>query len=318
MCLQTNTSLTIETKFMRWWEFDNIMQAVGCMRSWFSGTYHVQNLLREYLRSTVGNSFNHVILGEEVFYDAEEELSDEETPCFYDIAVDSMLPCTVAMGYGADSVVAENDIDVLHTPPPLDVPYKRRKVTRSNSSGIEVGIYSEETPKTPKGIAEPLDHWESFFSFIWIIIGSSCNFVSSVAEIILSPTWFVLSLVWTIVLSIMLPVFWICWEIMYAPVRLALALASFVVFACSLVYEMLGELWSTLYSVFCIASATEATVTTATTFEVSMWRSLWNDLFSKVFRAVRSILNGFVDFFATCNRHRLRLALCLLFCFTVS
>lgn len=469
--LQTDTSLAMETKFMRRWEFDSIMQAVGCMRSWFSGTYHEQNLLREYLLSTV----------EEVFYDAEEDLSDEETPCFYDIAVESTSPCTVAMGYGADSVVIENDIDVLHAPPPPDGPYKRRKVTMSNSSGIKVGIYSEETPK---GIADPFDHcgntieateyrdvlilfrfddrdlpfklrdiitndlrlltllesglpswviflqsypvfchiyrpwmcplaralyviisiatvvigfydlyknvpllkatasrlfgplfgwietWEmvsrikylgtmlflhnlekavkwflmitrtvrtffsvlaqpilvplvevfqcllpfwnlcielveSFFSFIWIIIGSSCNFVSSVAEIILLPIWFVLSLVWTTVLSILLPVFWICWEIMYAPVRLVLALASFVVFACGLVYEMLGELWSTLYSVFCIASAAEATVTTATTYEVSMWRSLWNDLFSKVFRAVRSILNGFVDFFATCNRHRL-------------
>uniref|UniRef100_A0A7C8Z868 Uncharacterized protein n=1 Tax=Opuntia streptacantha TaxID=393608 RepID=A0A7C8Z868_OPUST len=472
--LQTDTSLAVETKFMRRWEFDSIMQAVGCMHSWFSGTYHEQNLLREYLLSTV----------EEVFYDAEEDLSEEETPCFYDVAVESTSPCAVAMGYGADSAVTENDIDVLHTPPPPDVPYKRRKVTRSDSSGIEVGVYSDGTPKTPKGIADPLEHcenaieateyrdvlilfrfddrdlpfklrdiitndlrlltllesglpswviflqsypvfchayrpwmcplaralyviisiatvvigfydlyknvpllkatasrlfgplfdwietWEmvsrikylgtmlflhnlekavkwflmitqtvrsfcsvlaqpilvplvefsqyllpfwnlcvqlaeSFFSFSWIIIGSSSNFVSSIAEIILSPIWFVLSLLWSTALSILLPVFWICWEITYAPVRLGLALASFIVFVCRLAYEMLGELWSTLCSVFRIASATEATVTTATTYEVSMWRSLWNDLFSKVFRAVRSILNVFVDFFATCNRHRL-------------
>jgi len=87
---------------------------------------------------------------------------------------------------------------------------------------------------------------------------------------------------WFAALSILLPVFWICWEITYAPVRLGLALASFIVFVCRLAYEMLGELWATLRSVFCIASATEATVTTATTYEVSMWRSLWNDLFSKV------------------------------------
>ncbi|XP_024385216.1 uncharacterized protein [Physcomitrium patens] len=37
----------------------------------------------------------------------------------------------------------------------------------------------------------------------------------------------------------------------------------------------------------------------------SMWRALWNDLFSKVFRAVRSILNGLVAFLTACNRHRL-------------
>ncbi|KNA02931.1 hypothetical protein SOVF_213940, partial [Spinacia oleracea] len=77
----------------------------------------------------------------------------------------------------------------------------------------------------------------------------------------------------------------------------------FIAFVCTLIYEMIGDLWSSVCSIVHIASTTEATVTT--TYEVSMWRSLWNDLFSKVFRAVRSILHGFVTFFTACNRHRL-------------
>jgi hypothetical protein len=46
--------------------------------------------------------------------------------------------------------------------------------------------------------------------------------------------------------------------------------------------------------------------TKAVTPGPSMWRALWNDIFSKVFRAVRSIVNGFMAFFTACNRHRLR------------
>lgn len=82
-------------------------------------------------------------------------------------------------------------------------------------------------------------------------------------------------------MCIILPIFWACWEILNAPVRLILALFSFIAFVCTLVYEMFGELWSSACSLVHIASTTEATVTA--TYEVSMWRSLWNDLFSKVF-----------------------------------
>ncbi|XP_048503571.1 uncharacterized protein LOC104897000 isoform X3 [Beta vulgaris subsp. vulgaris] len=206
--LQTDTSLAIETKYMRRWEFDSIMEAVGCVSSWFSGTDHEQNLLRDHLLSTV----------DEVFYDAEEDFSEEETTCFYDVAVDNSSSYGIPVGFDAFPTVFEVDTSIL----------------------------------------------------------SMC---------------------------IILPIFWACWEILNAPVRLILALFSFIAFVCTLVYEMFGELWSSACSLVHIASTTEATVTA--TYEVSMWRSLWNDLFSKVFRAVKSILHGFVAFFTACNRHRL-------------
>ncbi|KAL5070769.1 hypothetical protein RYX36_021656 [Vicia faba] len=58
--LQTDTSLAIEAKLMKRWEFDNIAQSVSYMSSWFSGTLSEQLLLKEHLDSA----------SREIFYDA--------------------------------------------------------------------------------------------------------------------------------------------------------------------------------------------------------------------------------------------------------
>ncbi|KAM6572572.1 hypothetical protein CsatA_016652 [Cannabis sativa] len=143
---------------------------------------------------------------------------------------------------------------------------------------------------------------ENFFSVIWILIGSSCSLVENVVEMFLSPIWFLVSFIWSATISILFPIFWVFWELLYAPVRIVLAFITLIVFVCTSIYEMLGDVWEFISSIIQLASASEATVST---YEVSMWRSLWNDLFSQIFRAVRSILNGFVAFFTACNRHRL-------------
>ncbi|KAH9605272.1 hypothetical protein KSS87_017794 [Heliosperma pusillum] len=470
--LQTDTSMALESKFMRRWEFDSIMEAVDSMSSWFSGTDHEQNVMREYLLATV----------DDIFFDAEEDFSDEEPLCFYDAAGENDSSFGAPIDLSVSPKAVEDDLSIFRTPPPPNLPYKRRKVTRSDSSRTEFGTFSE-TPKTPpKGTVDPFNHshainiestaykdvlllfrfndrdlpyklrdivmsdlrlltllesglpswviflqsypvfchfyrpwmcplaralyvvisvatvvigfydlyknvpllkatasrlfgplfdwietWEmvsrvkylgtmlflhnfekavkwilmitrttkSFFSVlaqpilepltefsnffgpfwtlfiqmaensfsvIWIMLGSTCSFLGNMIEIVLLPIWWILSIIWMTAMSIILPILWAFWEILYAPVRLILALTSSIAYICTLVYEMLGDMWSSVCSVFSIASATERTVTT---YEASMWRSLWNDLFSKVFRAVRSILNGFVAFFAACNRHRL-------------
>lgn len=81
--------------------------------------------------------------------------------------------------------------------------------------------------------------------------------------------------------SFLYPVFWILWELLYAPIRMVLALASFIAFIILSIYDMLQEIWQFVSSIFQVASATEATVTMS---EISMWRALWNDLFSQVVR----------------------------------
>ncbi|XP_028753958.1 uncharacterized protein LOC114713468 [Neltuma alba] len=478
--LQTDTSLAIETKSMKRWEFDSIAQAASCISSWFSGTPSEQLLLKEYLDSTVG----------EVFYDASEDFSrtipidNEDNMCKGMLNIEDNSVDSPGSHFGIYCENKDQREDMLHTPPPSG-PYKRRKLMKSLCSGARVHSYSKEMPggidnnriysesssgvsgivvdntqykdvlilfrfndhdlpfklrevivsdlrlltlleaglpswviflqsypgfcnlyrpwmcplarilyalisvvtviigfydlyknvpvlkATASRICGPLFDWietwemvsrikylgtmlflhniqkavkwclafthtaRSFFSVliqplaeplvqffgfllpswnllynlavntgsvVWIAIETSYNFVEDALELLLWPLWSILTLFWSIATSILYPIFWTLWEIVYAPIRLVLAILSFVAFICTSIYNILGETWQLVSSFFAVASSSEATIST---YRVSMWRSLWNDLFSQIFRAVRSILNGFVAFFMACNRHRL-------------
>ena len=52
--LQTDTSLAIEAKTMRRWEFDSIAQAASCSSLWFSGTISDLLKLKDFLDSARG------------------------------------------------------------------------------------------------------------------------------------------------------------------------------------------------------------------------------------------------------------------------
>lgn len=143
---------------------------------------------------------------------------------------------------------------------------------------------------------------EYFFSFIWILMATCWNLVEILMEIVLFPFYFISSIIWVIATAILYPIFWLVWGILYAPIRLILGLSNLVGFMFNQTYDFIGGMWLFLSGLFKLASNAETTVGS---YEVSMWRALWNDLFSQIFRAVRSILNGFVAFFTACNRHRL-------------
>ncbi|XP_059661127.1 uncharacterized protein LOC132307404 [Cornus florida] len=142
---------------------------------------------------------------------------------------------------------------------------------------------------------------ENLYSVFWIVIGSFFSLVENLVEIVLVPVWFIISVIWNTAMSVIYPMLWIVWEILYTPVRLLLGLVSLMAFIYTCIYDLLGDIWVFASSIFQFTSDAQA----VSAYEVSMWRSLWNDLFSQVFRAVRSILNGFVAFFTACNRHRL-------------
>ncbi|PIN18699.1 hypothetical protein CDL12_08617 [Handroanthus impetiginosus] len=475
--LQTDTSLAIEAKVMRRWEFDSIAQAASLISSWFPGTLHERILLKEHLDATLG----------EVFYDAQESFPRTIEVDIDDIITDKMCagdesPCSLSNSFSVYPVTMGNRTNRLHTPPPADGPYKRRKVTRSIY--CELGISSEEAdseaveilPQTsdltdcedtleptlykdvlilfrfndrdlpfklkdiimsdlrlltlleaglpswviflqsypvfchlyrpwmcplarafyvlisivtvlvgfydlyknvpllkataaslfgpffdwierlemisrikylgtmlflhnfqkaikwffmvtrtirsflsfvmePMGgpIAEFLEFflplWSmfiqlagSFFSVTWTVVESSFTMLGDIVEILLLPLGYILALVWNVATLVIYPIFWIIWEFLYAPIRLVLGFCSLLAFLCRLVYDLVGDLWLFTSSLFNLTREVESTVSS---YEVSMWRSLWNDLFSQVFRALRSILNGFVAFFTACNRHRL-------------
>ncbi|XP_010913391.1 uncharacterized protein [Elaeis guineensis] len=139
-------------------------------------------------------------------------------------------------------------------------------------------------------------------SITWIVVGSSCSIIVEILQIIVWPFWLVFSTAWTVATYVIYPVIWVLWGTLTAPFRLVLAIASSVATLFINIYHLIRESWSSISSIFQLASASEATVDA---YEASMWRSLWNDLFSQIFRALRSILYGFVAFCATCNRHRL-------------
>ncbi|KAL4577579.1 hypothetical protein LXL04_013688 [Taraxacum kok-saghyz] len=56
--LQTATSLAIEARYMRRWEFDSIAQAAKCITLWLPGTPFERLLLQQHLNSMIGDAFH--------------------------------------------------------------------------------------------------------------------------------------------------------------------------------------------------------------------------------------------------------------------
>ncbi|XP_052735211.1 uncharacterized protein LOC108343222 isoform X4 [Vigna angularis] len=443
--LQTDTSLAIEAKLMKRWEFDSIAQAARCMSSWFSGTPSEQMLLKEHLDSASG----------EIFYDASEDFSgvvsvdddneDNDNVC-RNVTVEDMLgEIDDSLDYSqtsscfsddtaevtqddsvettqdvADKATQYRDVLLLFRFDDHDLPFKLREVIISDlrlltllEAGLPswviflqsypvlcnlyrpwmcplarllyvlisfvtvlIGFYDlyKNVPvlkATASRICGPLFDWietwemvsrvkylgtmlflhnfqkavrwflafshatrsffsvlvqplveslveifgfllpslkflfdiaESIFSVIWLVVDTSFDIVGNVLELLFSPFWFVFNVVWSIATCILYPLFWVLWELLYAPVRLILMIFRFLPSTCLYIFNTLGKMWQFFSSIFQFAATSEATVTAS---EVSMWRTLWNDLFSQIFRALKSIVYGFVAFFTACNRHRL-------------
>ncbi|XP_060191068.1 uncharacterized protein LOC132620415 isoform X5 [Lycium barbarum] len=136
--LQTDTSLAIETKFMKRWEFDSVAQAARCMSSWFSGTDTEHLLLKECLESTIG----------EVFYDSQDNFRETSDVADSDVSAanssdEDESPCSSIRSFSTYPAT-ENGETSLHTPTPLDGPHKRRKLLKSISMRLNVDILSEE------------------------------------------------------------------------------------------------------------------------------------------------------------------------------
>ncbi|KAJ0643933.1 hypothetical protein HanRHA438_Chr16g0746711 [Helianthus annuus] len=479
--LQTDTSLAIEAKYMKRWEFDSINQAVKCINTWFPGTPHEQDLLEEHLNSMLGDEFHDA---SSEFPDS-HSTNDNEKISNASASGPDGSPRTPRCNLSEKIEIETsfNQTSIPHTPPP-DGPYKRRKLMSPIGINMNSSFYTEitngESVCTPMASSysndceettEPMEYkdallmfrfndhdlpfelqkiilsdirlltlleaglpswvifcqsypvfchiyrpwmcplaralyvaisivtvvigfydlyknvpvlkatasrlcgplfdwietWEmvsrikylgtmlflhnsekavmwflmmtrtvrSFvsivtqplkgpfsdfievifpvwtlliqtgqylFSFVWVLMESSWDVLEDLIEVVLMPVWFVSSVIWIIVSTVMYPIFWCIWGMLYAPVSLILGLSNFVGYVYNETYDLARDIWLVASGFFKLASNAESAVNT---YEVSIWRSLWNDLFSQVFRAVRSILNGFVAFFTACNRHRL-------------
>lgn len=108
------------------------------------------------------------IFSGDVFYDAEEHFSrtlsidDEDNICNNNLWVEDNSSCCLGSSFSVypGTSESENRTSELHTPPPTG-PYKRRRVTKSISAGVEVDFYSEETES---GIEDLSDNSETYSS----------------------------------------------------------------------------------------------------------------------------------------------------------
>lgn len=139
-------------------------------------------------------------------------------------------------------------------------------------------------------------------SVVMLSLEASWSVVIDTVEMIVWPFWFVFSTMVSIVNSILYPIIWLLGEILAAPFRLVIGLSSFVVDLFVDIINFLRESWSTLSALYQVGSVPRSPVLTS---DNNIWASLWKDLLYQIFRALRSILYGFVAFFSTCNRHRL-------------
>lgn len=146
------------------------------------------------------------------------------------------------------------------------------------------------------------DKAEDWVNMVWMAMSSTFSCVVYLLQILVWPFLILLSLLWSLVTAILYPIGSTFWELLITPIRLVLKLLTSLALISSEIFDFGKRTFQSLSGTFQLISSTGTTTNTNT---VPVWRALWNDLFSQVFRAVRSIVNGFVAFFTACNRHRL-------------
>lgn len=147
-----------------------------------------------------------------------------------------------------------------------------------------------------------VDKAEDCMNMVWMVMSSTFSCVVYLLQILIWPFLILLSLLWRLVTAILYPIGSAFWELLVTPIRLVFKLLNSVALISSEIFDFGKRTFQSLSGTFQLISITGTTTNKNT---VPVWRALWNDLFSQVFRAVRSIVNGFVAFFTACNRHRL-------------
>ncbi|KAJ0986540.1 hypothetical protein J5N97_004896 [Dioscorea zingiberensis] len=140
--LQTDTSMALETKLMKRWEFDSVEQAACHISSWFSGTHFEHFLLRSFLDS--------ISVVSDIFYDASEDIPDSTSKSSVEqINIGDEVPIeNLHLEGSGESMVdcgeTEHTPSSPYTPPPATGPYKRRKIIKSASMGSDLDEVCEE------------------------------------------------------------------------------------------------------------------------------------------------------------------------------
>ncbi|KAI5067264.1 hypothetical protein GOP47_0017792 [Adiantum capillus-veneris] len=147
-----------------------------------------------------------------------------------------------------------------------------------------------------------LDAVWGLVSLLWMTCMSIYEYTNFILQLIVLPFIWLLTAISSLVTWILCPIIFALWGFIIFPLRLTMLLVDYIVAAFCSIYKAFQNFWFLVNSSFQLLSVTGPQAANSST---STLRLLWNDIFSQVFRAVRSIVNVFVAFFTTCNRHRL-------------
>ncbi|AQK75286.1 hypothetical protein ZEAMMB73_Zm00001d018217 [Zea mays] len=134
--LQTDTSMVVESKIMKRWEFDSVKQASTLIASWFSGNPFECQLLQDYLTNISSKG--------DIFYDAQNDFLTPEWDS-ENLPSDSDDSSHV-------QIIRESSgfTDSSYTTPPCSGPYKRRKITKSDDGSSSTEESYTEIVASPK------------------------------------------------------------------------------------------------------------------------------------------------------------------------
>ncbi|CBI33012.3 unnamed protein product, partial [Vitis vinifera] len=144
---------------------------------------------------------------------------------------------------------------------------------------------------------------EQFFYTAQLMAESLCSMVVDLTQVLISPFELLYSLVSTLV-TLVCTILYSVWKLLLIPARANLGLAKYVASLFSGISDFLKR--TSMVSTSSMDQLKYFAQAKPTSSQISFWRPLWQDIFSKVFRSLRSIINGLIGFFTSCNRHRLR------------
>ncbi|PKA47424.1 hypothetical protein AXF42_Ash020153 [Apostasia shenzhenica] len=146
-----------------------------------------------------------------------------------------------------------------------------------------------------------VDLGKMIFSNLWLVLQFLYGAILNLIECFLQPFELLFSYISCTGTKLVQPLLCFLWDLLLLPIQCAFGTAKYMR---TLFSEIsFKEFWESGRHLFKLASVPKPK---RASYDISMWQALWNDLFSHIFRAMRSIINGLLAFFVTCNRHRLR------------
>ncbi|KAJ0969181.1 hypothetical protein J5N97_022058 [Dioscorea zingiberensis] len=323
--LQTDTSLALEVKSMKKWEFYTPDQALSCLSVWFSGSISEIQSLKSNLRKLSDPDSHHwhddspskEILSEDESLDVQESLHETDEQCTdslslgnYEAAHHNNMNTNGSEKTSKEYQEMEGESDIA----PTDYSHKLL-LFRFNDSllpfKLKQIIISEVRLLTL--LESGLPSWVIFFQSYPLF----CQFYRPWMRHLARTLYILISLVTVIIgfydLYKNVPLLKVTASRICGPVdqywqqlqdhflHHSLKLQdSSLLSGRHLLYSYICTIAIPVYPLLAYLSKAKQGAN-----EISVWRGLWNDLFSQVFRASGSIIKGFLAFFGTCNRHRL-------------